>query len=468
MAMEDEDDELICRYCFVGTEEGELISPCKCAGGQQYVHLTCLRRWQRMVVVGQPTHPAFHDRDIRHSKCNVCNSEFTCPPPTRQELMESFTGPEIAALIDEGCVIGAHETFSTTLRGQLQEMPTFMRRSSSYDHWINGCYLITSVEEERGQVSLPISDASTLQQFRMRLDDQLGFSLRGRRMRLACQAALADATTETIKDMFANISVPCTVVLEPEEATNCGDDHVVAVDLTRVIEPCKPQMVKQAVQKVVARYPSAAKVQITHFVGGPCDDDELVSCIVPGGGGKGWTVKQDLSDAILLAHTRAAKRTEAQGDIGGGQTVRLTGLVSCPELNGEEGLTLRFDESKGRWMVRLRNGEGKLLKPANLEALEGSGGRVFAFWGDARWSRAQLLGEIARGHWGLSRAGTSELTRPPTERWANLGGRLVFAPVTDMTEDFMREGHQEMIAARAAMQLQGLEARDEEDDGDGL
>ena len=52
-----EGEEKMCRYCFCGTEEGELISPCECKGGQRYVHLHCLRRWQRMVLVSQPTHP---------------------------------------------------------------------------------------------------------------------------------------------------------------------------------------------------------------------------------------------------------------------------------------------------------------------------------------------------------------------------------------------------------------------------
>ena len=61
---EDDDDEL-CRYCFEGREEGELISPCKCDGGQKFVHLACLRRWQRMVLVSQPTHPAFYQDDVR-------------------------------------------------------------------------------------------------------------------------------------------------------------------------------------------------------------------------------------------------------------------------------------------------------------------------------------------------------------------------------------------------------------------
>ena len=35
--------------------------------------------------------------------------------------------------------------------------------------------------------------------------------------------------------------------------------------------------------------------------------------------------------------------------------------------------------------VRLADGDGKELKPANLEPLEGSHGRVFIFWGDAQW-----------------------------------------------------------------------------------
>ena len=99
---EDEDDEKLCRYCFDGEEYGELLSPCDCSGGQKWVHLSCLRRWQRMVLVTQPTHPQFWRDDVRHHQCNVCKAEFTCAPPSRHELMESFTGPELAALIEPG------------------------------------------------------------------------------------------------------------------------------------------------------------------------------------------------------------------------------------------------------------------------------------------------------------------------------------------------------------------------------
>lgn len=118
--------------------------------------------------------------------------------------------------------------------------------------------------------------------------------------------------------------------------------------------------------------------------------------------------------------------------------------------------------------MRLRNGDGKQVKPENLEPLEGGGGRVLAFWGDARWSRAQLLGEIARGHWGLCRAGVSDFTTAAGEVYEGLEGRLAFAPVTEMTEDFMTEARRDM--SRFRVRAEGMaeeEERREYNEGDG-
>ena len=139
-----------------------------------------------------------------------------------------------------------------------------------------------------------------------------------------------------------------------------------------------------------------------------------------------------------------------------------------PDLNGEVGIAIRFAVDKGRWLVKLRNGEGKMLKPGNLgpaawqaAAPAGGGGgadggepepflgRVLVAWGDARWSRTQLLGEIARGHWGLGKASVCEVTAPPDERWRGLDDRLCFSPVTEMTEDFMRDAQRQMDAERS-------------------
>lgn len=45
-----------CRFCLAEGED--LVAPCECRGSQRWVHLSCLRRWQRAVLVTQPTHPA--------------------------------------------------------------------------------------------------------------------------------------------------------------------------------------------------------------------------------------------------------------------------------------------------------------------------------------------------------------------------------------------------------------------------
>ena len=64
---QDDDDEDICRFCFGDASDGTLISPCACKGDQKWVHVECLQRWQRSVLVTQPTHPAFYSRGARTS-----------------------------------------------------------------------------------------------------------------------------------------------------------------------------------------------------------------------------------------------------------------------------------------------------------------------------------------------------------------------------------------------------------------
>lgn len=66
---EEGEEEKLCRFCFEGEgDDGtdQLISPCHCKGGQKYIHLSCLRQWQRMVLQSQPTHPDFWEDDERH------------------------------------------------------------------------------------------------------------------------------------------------------------------------------------------------------------------------------------------------------------------------------------------------------------------------------------------------------------------------------------------------------------------
>ena len=475
-----DDDDRICRYCFEGDEAGPLISPCLCKGDQKFVHLKCLRRWQRTVLVSQPTHPAFYEKDPRHYKCNVCSGTFTCEPPTRLELMASFTGPELGALIDAGCIIAAHATFTAELERQMEGMPEILQERSSYAHWCGGCYLITEVTPLDPTLKAPISSASGLEVIKARLlrEDNatpLTISHNGQTLRLVPGGALSENTEADLATALQGLeySRGMELVLQREPPPGCGDDHVTAVNLTRaVVEPTGDDaaLVARARSIAAGKYAGCKDVTVIHYNGGPCGTDEISCVVVPGGHGCGWTVVpgengyDGLASAIELAHRRSYARSEGQGNIHGGQSVKLVGLQARPDLNGELGIALKFAEASGRWLVRLKGGEGKQLKPDNLEPIGPPGGVVHCVWGDAQWSRTQLLGEIARGHWGLCRASIAELVAPPKERWDALDGRLVFAPDTEMMEDFIRQGVTAMEREHQLNERAGGRTRREEEE----
>jgi hypothetical protein len=316
--------------------------------------------------------------------------------------------------------------------------------------------VVVLAQVDDGLFEVPISSQESLEVFRSRLDDSLAVDLGGREMRLASTGPLEGIPECGLAEALMELTLPTKIELKSTTPPNCGEDHVCAVNLARAIsieQAPDPGVVDRAFAAVTARYPGAAGVELSHFLGGPCDDTKVVSCIVLGGGGCGWTVVNQLEDAIELAYSRAAVRSSSQGNFGGGATVKIDGLKARPDLNGELGVTLRFDERAGRWTVRLRNGEGKRVRPQNLEPVAGAHGRVYVFHGDARWSRAQLLGEIAKGHWGLCKASVSDLTLPVAERWGALDGRLAFAPVTEMTEPFIQaDAEAAMVAVRAEAQ----------------
>ena len=50
-----------------------------------------------------------------------------------------------------------------------------------------------------------------------------------------------------------------------------------------------------------------------------------------------------------------------------GLEVRLQGLKMKPEMNGQEGVLLMFDEAKGRWQIKLNSGKVLEVKPENLQ-----------------------------------------------------------------------------------------------------
>ena len=200
-----------------------------------------------MVMVSQPTHPAFYEDDVRYHKCNVCAAEFNIPPPTRHELMQSFTGAEIAALISEGCVIGSHRVFSDELERQMETMHPIQRMMTGYPHWIKGVYLIVDVREDDGRISLPVRTDASLDRVRQRFQaeaersgyDGISLEVGGKKHTILAGVGsfkeVKDGDVEGIKATLAALKAPAMLVLASETEPDCGEDSVTAVNSA---DPC--------------------------------------------------------------------------------------------------------------------------------------------------------------------------------------------------------------------------------------
>ena len=63
---------------------------------------------------------------------------------------------------------------------------------------------------------------------------------------------------------------------------------------------------------------------------------------------------------------RLQKQQAASMDLPAGVHVRIRGLISRPELNGQQGAVLHFNHSKAQYGVRLADGTELLLNPECL------------------------------------------------------------------------------------------------------
>ncbi|GMH77963.1 hypothetical protein TL16_g07604 [Triparma laevis f. inornata] len=381
-------DDPLCRFCFEGPSDGPLIQPCSCSGSSANLHLSCLRKWQRMVVVDQHTHPAFYEDDVRHHICNTCKSPYNCPPPTRAELMTSFTGVEIASLLCVNRVIGSHAIFSDSLGREVEGAGSSRVRllQRSYVHWIRGAYLITNVDEDKGYLEVEL----TGRDFRLLCNLKEEIKAEGRTYKLEIGEDLkgvvaafekqqeeeeeeegednapptpppttspAPPTPPTPQQTFQSIlsknenNGSITIRYADPTGPSYGDDHIKAVNLSRPLAELSPSMsrkISQIYGKVKRKKPMIQfdDIGVVNYSGGPCDDDKIVRCLVLGGNGSGWTSVGSLEVALLLAHKR---RKEGGGEgFWSGRKVEVGGLVGRKVSLKEDDDRMHIHSDKGR------------------------------------------------------------------------------------------------------------------------
>jgi putative AlgH/UPF0301 family transcriptional regulator len=93
---------VVCRFCFEGQsgttgtsttpqeeqqEANQLVAPCNCAGGSEWVHFQCIRQWQQHAA-SSPLRNTQQAATI----CNVCTSPYLLAPPrVRKQVFQRGT-----------------------------------------------------------------------------------------------------------------------------------------------------------------------------------------------------------------------------------------------------------------------------------------------------------------------------------------------------------------------------------------
>ncbi|CAE7720790.1 unnamed protein product [Symbiodinium microadriaticum] len=548
-----------CRFCLGGdADDTVFVAPCSCRGGQRWVHLECLRRWQRSILVTQPTHPAFYHEDRRMTHCSVCTQRFSCPLPSRHEMMMSFTGAELAASVQERCLICSSESWSAALRARIHA--GLDRASiSNLVHWCRGVYLIYYCGAK--QLVLSIPDEANRTAVLQNLDGSGHIEVQGRQYQVLSDGPLSHLPPEACRfgesseeavsapssrrgaawvravsdqahssrsrasRLFAaltSIQLPVDVTLQRiGPGGDASDDSIRAVNLSnRISSDDLPSAVQARMRKTMraARLSGSPSVQLEHYLGGPCaafqchvflpvGEPDGVLPPLPSGfkllgdlhvavgtdlvaalralasarGWSGWSAERpeetleegpprkvrrlgqegeahdgdgqlrplhaDDSDLEEAIDTEDEEQSADPFDFWGGNAGELAATPPPDDSSEDEADAVSaFDAADmvvGMAAEQILRGAAdhaeqnhEPSQPQQLEREAAVATRPLkVFWGEARWQRTQLLGELARGDWGLCQARAGDLFEPARSLWPQLhrDQRPVVAPHSEMT-----------------------------------
>jgi hypothetical protein len=168
---------------------------------------------------------------------------------------------------------------------------------------------------------------------------------------------------------------------------------------------------------------------------------------------------------ICAANLEPCNKSSNKFKVGG--AVRIVGLVSQPELNGQEGTIIEFDEEKHCWKVRLSDGAGKIVKAMNLQdcrtpSMFALGQRVRVIGLDARPDIDGLKGSIVdfcadQLQWQVKVANDALETLK--------AGNL--APIVDVASTFSAGQRVRVFGLKARQDLNGQEGKIVSCDADG-
>lgn len=136
-----------CRVCFGQETENleELISPCKCEGSQKYIHLSCLRRWQRTVQLGSSNHPEDRGAEDRHLVCNVCKGTFNLPPQDRGALLSDLAGAQPSDVATGLLLVTKRSAGESLASSSLDNLAIRAFLEAKAAHFRSAVYILTDI-----------------------------------------------------------------------------------------------------------------------------------------------------------------------------------------------------------------------------------------------------------------------------------------------------------------------------------
>jgi putative AlgH/UPF0301 family transcriptional regulator len=397
------------------TPDDALIAPCVCTGTQEFVHVTCLRKWQRASQSGgyRTGHETF---------CSVCKAPFALPPP-----------PLPKSAVRAGMLLIASERLAGTFKR------TVILLCEVNAEGAHGVIINQPLREGESGVKQAVEDAA-------RLRGRTAISLEWRRGGPVCGGRLGVTNYACLHTVY-----------QPRRGRG------LVRSLAIVMPTRAPAQGREGEEASAARGAGGAS-------GAGAETGSEASAASAGGGngdgGRGADAATD-EDADLGGERgmreeggenededdeddegEEGEEEEEEEDEGGdggedgeqrvGTDAAVPDVVARPppppdslaihvtvSSGTPSSLTTRAAAQTVRKLAKVASESGQAL------FAEGGGGaaRVMLFIGYSRWGRNQLQGEIARGSWEVCEARAEDVLRGDPALWQELrGSERVLSP----------------------------------------
>jgi len=381
-------EELICRICFTGEcdePDGEdlstglnpLIAPCGCIGSQKYVHIECLKKWQRSVQVQQlqqynalTSGTSSSSREARHLQCSVCRQAFSIAPMDRAAVMSDLAHVGI-------------------------------------DDIAPGLLLVTSRSRESHAV----------------LQTAPGINLALR--------AYVEAKAAHFREAVYIITDVCR-----GDTDSSADDSVFGTNLTRTLEISDVSALQGAADEETIRRCANNGVEVRWMNGGPAKPRSVTGLLC-----LNYLCRSRIRELCELYDLSAFDDVRRPSTEEASDEVAVAAPVANVVLRGALPGLLTAAEEEAAAACRVNSSASSSLGIDPRTGARRRVVTVLAWAGMVQWTRSQLLGDIARGCWGWCHASPEDIRRcsespEATQRlWGSLrySDRVQWAPENEMS-----------------------------------